>query len=40
VHDLPLPSGRGRLLNALVWTAQRVPLLDSVRPLMTLLEFG
>jgi hypothetical protein len=24
----------------LMWTVQRVPLLDSVRPLLTLLEFG
>jgi O-methyltransferase involved in polyketide biosynthesis len=40
VHDLPMPGGRGKLLNALMWTAQRMPLLDPVRPVMTLLEFG
>ncbi len=40
VHDLPFPAGRGKVLNALMWTAQRVPLLDPVRPVLTLLEFG
>jgi len=40
VHDLPMLPGRGKVLNALMWTLQRVPLLDSVRPLVTLLEFG
>ena len=40
VHDLPMATGRGKVLNALMWTAQRVPLLDSVRPVVTLLEFG
>jgi O-methyltransferase involved in polyketide biosynthesis len=40
VHDLPTPSGRGRVFNALLWTAQRLPLFDSVRPVLTLLEFG
>lgn len=40
VHDLPAPRGRGALLNALIWTVQRVPILDPVRPLTTLLEFG
>jgi len=40
VHDLPMPAGRGNVLNALMWTAQRVPLLDPVRPMLTLLEFG
>jgi O-methyltransferase involved in polyketide biosynthesis len=40
VHDLPMPAGRGKVLNALVWTAQRIPLLDPVRPVLTLLEFG
>lgn len=39
-HDLPLPSGRGRLLNALVWSTQRLPIFDAVRPVWTLLEFG
>lgn len=40
VHDVPAEHARGRLLNALLWTAQRVPLLDPVRPTLTLLEFG
>jgi O-methyltransferase involved in polyketide biosynthesis len=40
VHDLPMPAGRGKVVNALMWTAQRIPLLDSVRPVVTLLEFG
>jgi O-methyltransferase involved in polyketide biosynthesis len=40
VHDLPMPTGRGKLLNALVWTAQRFAAFDSVRPVWTLLEFG
>jgi O-methyltransferase involved in polyketide biosynthesis len=40
VHDLPFPAGRGKVLNALIWTAQRLPLLDPVRPVLTLLEFG
>jgi O-methyltransferase involved in polyketide biosynthesis len=40
VHDVPLPTGRGRLINALLWSARRWPALDSVRPAWTLLEFG
>ena len=40
VHDLPYPARRGKLLNTLIWTAQRIPLLDPVRPVLTLLEFG
>jgi O-methyltransferase involved in polyketide biosynthesis len=40
VHDLPMAPARGKVLNALMWTLQRVPALDSVRPVMTLLEFG
>jgi O-methyltransferase involved in polyketide biosynthesis len=40
VHDLPLPAGRGKLFNTLMWTAQRLPLFDPVRPVLTLLEFG
>ena len=40
VHDVPLPEGRGKLLNTLIWTTQRLPLFDSIRPLWTLLEFG
>lgn len=40
VHDLPAERVRGTVLNALLWTVQRFPLLDPVRPLVTLLEFG
>jgi O-methyltransferase involved in polyketide biosynthesis len=40
VHDLPMPPARGKVLNGLMWTLQRVPQLDSVRPVNTLLEFG
>jgi hypothetical protein len=40
VHDLPYPAGRDKVVNALMWTAQRIPLLDPVRPVLTLLEFG
>ncbi|MBB2993136.1 O-methyltransferase involved in polyketide biosynthesis [Mycolicibacterium iranicum] len=40
VHDVPAERARGRLINALLWTSQRVPLLDPIRPTMTLLEFG
>ena len=29
VHDLPMVPGRGKVLNALMWTLQRIPLLDS-----------
>jgi O-methyltransferase involved in polyketide biosynthesis len=40
VHDVPYPRGRGRVLNSMMWTAQRLPLLDPLRPSLTLLEFG
>ncbi|MCH9642539.1 MAG: class I SAM-dependent methyltransferase [Actinomycetia bacterium] len=40
VHDLPSGRGRGTVLNALLWTVQRTPLLDPLRPVITLLEFG
>jgi O-methyltransferase involved in polyketide biosynthesis len=40
VHDLPFPAARGKFFNTLMWTAQRIPLLDPVRPVLTLLEFG
>jgi hypothetical protein len=39
VHDLPYPQGRGRVLNSVLWTVQRLPVLDPVRPTLTLLEF-
>lgn len=40
VHDIPIPQGRGKLLNGLVWSAQRFPLFDKLRGAYTLLEFG
>jgi O-methyltransferase involved in polyketide biosynthesis len=40
VHDVPMPPGRGKVFNAVIWSAQRIPLLDPVRPALTLLEFG
>ena len=40
VHDMPLPRGRGPVFNLLLWTMQRLPLFDQVRPTLTLLEFG
>ena len=40
VHDLPMVPARGKVLNGLMWTLQRVPLLDTVRPVSALLEFG
>jgi O-methyltransferase involved in polyketide biosynthesis len=40
VHDLPLAAGRGKVFNAVMWTIQRLPLFDPVRPLLILLEFG
>ena len=35
-----LPPGRGTVFNGILWSAQRIPLLDTVRPVLTLLEFG
>lgn len=40
VHDVPSERGRGAVLNGLLWAVQRIPLLDPVRPVITLLEFG
>ncbi len=40
VYDLPYPAGRGHVLNTLMWAAHRIPLLDPLRPALTLLEFG
>ncbi|HYO04936.1 MAG TPA: class I SAM-dependent methyltransferase [Mycobacterium sp.] len=40
VHDVPYPAGRGHVLNTMMWVAQRIPLLDPLRPALTLLEFG
>jgi O-methyltransferase involved in polyketide biosynthesis len=40
VHDVPVEGARGKLINALLWTTRRIPLLDPVRVPITLLEFG
>jgi O-methyltransferase involved in polyketide biosynthesis len=40
VHDLPYAEARGNMINAALWTLRRIPLLDPLRPLLTLLEFG
>ncbi len=40
VHDLPAGNPRGRVLGTLSWLIQRTPLLDPIRPTITLLEFG
>ncbi|AKS32935.1 class I SAM-dependent methyltransferase [Mycolicibacterium goodii] len=40
VRDLPFPPARGKVVNTVVWAMRRLPLLDPVRPVMTLLEFG
>lgn len=40
VHDLPMVPARGKVFNGLMWTIQRIPLLDPIRPVYTLLEFG
>ena len=40
VRDVPLPAGRGWLFNTLMAAAYRNPLLDNIRPSLTLLEFG
>jgi hypothetical protein len=39
-HDLPFGRPRGRMLNTLLWAVQGVPLLDPLRPVTILLEFG
>jgi hypothetical protein len=40
VHDVSYPRGRGTVMNSVMWVAQRLPLLDPLRPSLTLLEFG
>jgi hypothetical protein len=40
VQDLPHAAGRGKVFNAVMWSVQRLPLLDPIRPLLILLEFG
>jgi O-methyltransferase involved in polyketide biosynthesis len=40
VRDLPLPTGRGLPFNAAVSIVYRTQFLDSLRPCLTLLEFG
>ncbi len=40
VHDVPVEGARGKVINALLWTTQRISLLDPARAAITLLEFG
>jgi O-methyltransferase involved in polyketide biosynthesis len=40
VHDVEVPTGRGRVLNALIWASYRVPVIDQLRGVTTRLEFG
>ncbi|MGK2882196.1 MAG: class I SAM-dependent methyltransferase [Mycobacterium sp.] len=40
VQDVPMPKGRGAVLNALLATAHRVRVFDRVRGALTLLQFG
>lgn len=40
VHDVPIPPGRGKVFNTLLWAAQRIAVFDPVRPVFVLLEFG
>ena len=39
VHDVRLPRGRGLIFNTALSAIYRVPLLDPLRPNLTLLEF-
>lgn len=39
VHDVRLPKGRGLIFNTALSGVYRVPLLDPLRPNLTLLEF-
>lgn len=39
VHDVRLPKGRGLIFNTALSAVYRVPLLDPLRPNLTLLEF-
>lgn len=40
VHDVELPTGRGTVLNALIWASYRLPVIDQLRGVTTRLEFG
>ena len=40
VRDVALPPGRGLVFNTIVSNAYRLRLFDSLRPSLTLLEFG
>lgn len=40
VHDLPLPAGRGRVMNAVIKNVVNSGHLHALRPTFTLLEFG
>ncbi len=40
VRDMQLPPGRGLVFNTLLSAVYRIPMLDRLRPSLTLLEFG
>jgi O-methyltransferase involved in polyketide biosynthesis len=40
VHDIHLPAGRGTVFNAAMSFVYRTQLFDTLRPCVTLLEFG
>lgn len=40
VHNVRYPAGRGRVLNAVMGAVQHIPLLEPLRPALSLLEFG
>lgn len=40
VHDMPMPAGRGRLINTLITNSYRIRPLHPLRGTFTLLEFG
>lgn len=40
VHDLAMPPARGAMVNTLLQVGHRLPVLNGVRGVLTLLEFG
>lgn len=39
-HDVQLPTGRGTVLNSLIWASYRLPVVDQLRGVTSRLEFG
>lgn len=39
-HDVALPTGRGTVLNALIWASYRLPMINQLRGVTARLEFG